>query len=457
MRQPSLLRNFVFRLTLAYAAAFGGSVVVLLGFLYLRTSDVLDAEADATIAAEAEGLSVDFRDHGLAGMVHELRERLADERGRNTIYLLVDADGTPVAGNLSNWPREVRREGPWVLFDLRRFEGGGTEQAAARARVFDLPNGLRLLVGRDLRERVAFERAMLEALAWALAASATLGLGGGYLLARRVLRRIRAIERTAASIVGGDLGRRIPLVGRDDEFDRLSARLNDMLAEIERLMSAMREVSDNVAHDLRRPLTRLKGRLEVALLDLAHGNPGRDAIESAIADTDILLATFNALLAIARAEATTPETMEDFDLGQVVHDAVELYRPLAEEKAIVLAYDRPPAVSVRGHPHLLAQALVNMLDNAVTYTPEGGRIGVQVARHDGRAAVTVADNGPGIPEADRARAVRRFVRLDPARSAEGSGLGLSLVDTVAKLHKGTLRLDDNRPGLKATLEISVRG
>ncbi|MGH6719406.1 MAG: HAMP domain-containing protein, partial [Alphaproteobacteria bacterium] len=261
MRPTSPLRSSVFRLTLAYAAAFGGSVLLLLGFLYVRSGSVLDAEADAVIAVEAEGLRLGYRDYGLVGLVGELRERLVDERGRNAIYLLIDPTGRPIVGNLSGWPREIRRDGPWVLFDLRRFEDGAAAKAEARARVFDLADGHRLLVGRDLRERVALRRATLEALAWSLVATVALGLGGGYVLMRRVLRRIDAIERTAATIVRGDLSQRVPLLGRGDEFDRLGARLNDMLAEIERLMAAMREVSDNVAHDLRRPLTRLKGRL----------------------------------------------------------------------------------------------------------------------------------------------------------------------------------------------------
>ncbi len=453
MRPTSPLRSSVFRLSLAFAAAFGGSALLLLGFLYVRSGNVLDAEADAVIAAEAEGLRLDYRDHGMVGLVQELRERLVDERGRNAIYLLVDPAGRPIVGNLADWPREVRRDGPWVLLDLRRFEEGAAAKAEARALVFDLAGGHRLLVGRDLRERVELRRATLEALASSLVATVTLGLGGAYLLMRRVLRRIDAVERTAATIVRGDLSQRVPLLGRGDEFDRLGARLNDMLAEIERLMAAMREVSDNVAHDLRRPLTRLKGRLEVALLDLAEDNPGRQAIESAIAETDTLIESFNALLTIARAEAVTPEAMEDIDLVAVVTDAVELYRPLAEEKGLALDFAAEGAVPTRGHAQLLAQATANLLDNAVKYTPAGGRIAVTVARDGDAATIAVADDGAGIPESERERAPRRFVRLDASRSTPGSGLGLSLVETVVRLHGGTLRLDDNRPGLRAILTL----
>ncbi|MEX2648989.1 MAG: HAMP domain-containing sensor histidine kinase [Alphaproteobacteria bacterium] len=455
MRPISPLQSSVFRLTLLYAAAFGASALALLGFLYVRTGDVLDSEADAAITAEAEGLGHEFQGNGLPGLVNEIRGRLADERGRNTLYLLINPAGRPVAGNLTGWPREIERDGPWVLFELQRIEAGGAEPARARARVFDLPGGFRVLVGRDLRERVVFDRAIIEALLWVLVATVTLGLGGGYVLARRVLGRIAAIERTAATIMAGDLSGRIPLRARDDEFDRLGARLNAMLAEIDRLLHAMREVADNVAHDLRRPLTRLRGRLEDALRGLAEGDPRRESIERALIETDAVIATFNALLTIASAEATLPESMADIDLGVVVTDAVELYRPLAEEKSLALALDAGGSVQVRGHGDLLAQAVANLLDNAIKYTSPGGHVTVSVAATKSGAAVTVADDGPGIAEAERGRAVERFVRLDSSRTTPGSGLGLCLVHAVARLHGGALTLEDNAPGLRATLTVPL--
>ncbi|MBM3584841.1 MAG: HAMP domain-containing histidine kinase [Alphaproteobacteria bacterium] len=453
MPPPSLLHSSVFRLTLAYAGAFGGSVLLLVAFLYVRIGDVLETEADEAIVAEATGLSQAYEADGMPGLAAELNRRLNGPQGRNTLYLLADGGGRTLIGNISTWPDEIERDGPWVMFDLTRIEDGGASRAEARARVFDLAAGHRLLVGRDLRERVALEGAMVEALAWALGATALLGVTGGYLLARRVLRRIATIERTAATIVRGDLGRRIPLRGRGDEFDQLGARLNDMLAEIERLMGAMREVGDNVAHDLRRPLTRLKGRLETALRTMGEAAAGRADVEAAVEETDSVIATFNALLAIARAEAATPEAMEDLDLATIAEDAVELYRPLAERKAIDLAIEAPTPVRLRGHRHLLAQAAVNLLDNAIKYGPEHGRVVVAVAARGDGATLTVADNGPGIPESDHARAVERFVRLDASRSTPGSGLGLSLVATVARLHRGALCLEDNAPGLRAILAL----
>jgi signal transduction histidine kinase len=456
VRSTSPFRSSVFRVALAYAGAFGVSVLVLLGFLYVRTGDVLDREADATIAAETEGLGREFEANGMAGLVQELRERLADERGRNTLYLLVDPVERPVVGNLVDWPHEIERDGPWVLFELRRIEQGTAQPARARARVFDLPGGFRVLVGRDLRERVAFEHAMVEALLWVLAAIVTLGLGGGYVLARRVLGRIGAIEQTAATIMAGNLAGRIPMRGRDDEFDRLGARLNAMLAEIERLMLAMREVADNVAHDLRRPLTRLRGTLEGAAREIAENDSRRAPIEAALAETDSVIATFNALLSIASAEATLPEAMADIDLAVIAADAIELYRPAAEERRIGLDVTVPAALPARGHADLLAQAIANLLDNAIKYTPEGGRVSVTVAAEGGGATIAVADDGPGIPEPERARATERFVRLDSSRSTLGSGLGLSLVQAVARVHGGALALSDNTPGLKATIRMPVR-
>lgn len=453
MRLTRLLRASVFRLTIVYAAVFGVSVVALVGLIFVRTIDVIDSEADDQITAEIAAMGARYAAEGIPGVIDAVEDSLGNAPGTDTLYLLAGPDGERLVGNLLNWPREVRRDGEWVVLDLQRVEAARVEPAYARARIVALPGGFQLLVGRDIREREAFERLMLEALGWASIVTVVLGLGGGFLLARRVLGRIDTIAATAATIMRGDLKRRIPLAGTGDEFDRLGGQLNAMLQEIERLVTAMREVSDNVAHDLRRPLTHLRNRLESLAADLAAEDPRGEGLRGAVADVDSVIATFNALLAIARAEAAAPESMQPVDLAEVAADAAELYRPLAEEKGIALEVAAMGPLTVRGHRALLDQAVVNLIDNALKYAPAGGRVAVTAQVDGAGIVIVVADNGPGVPPEARSRVLQRFVRLDASRNTTGSGLGLSLVDSVVRLHGGTLALGDNNPGLRVTIRL----
>jgi signal transduction histidine kinase len=286
------------------------------------------------------------------------------------------------------------------------------------------------------------------------------GLLGGTAMSRNMLRRVEQVNRTAERVVAGNLSDRVPLRGSNDEFDQLAANLNGMLDQIERLMIGMREVTDNVAHDLKTPLARLRARLELALLGSPSSDAKSDAIRAAIDEADRLLATFNALLSIAEAEAARGNAGESLDLGQVAQAVVELYEPVAEEKGFVLRLDGAPGTTIRGDRHLLSQAIANLLDNALKYA-EGGTIAITVGRSGDRASVEVADQGPGIPAADRESVFDRFVRLEPSRSTPGNGLGLSLVRAVARRHDGGVTLADagglgpahGRPGLRVRIEF----
>jgi len=271
---------------------------------------------------------------------------------------------------------------------------------------------------------------------------------------RNLLRRVEQVNRTSERVMAGNLSDRVPLHGTNDEFDQLAANLNRMLDQIERLMTAMREVTDDVAHDLKTPLSRLRARLERALAEPSAGSTQSEAIRAAIDEADRLLATFNALLSIAELESGAHgDQTEPLDLSEIARSAAELYEPVAEEKGFVLAVMAEPGVTIRGDRHLLSQALANLLDNALKYG-RGGKIEISVYRRDRQAFVEVADQGPGIPREDRETVLDRFVRLEPSRTTPGNGLGLSLVRAIARRHGGSVALEDNRPGLRVRLEFT---
>ncbi len=451
MSTARLFRTTAFRLAAVYGVLFATAVVALFGLLYWRTLTLIDAETDAAIASEIAGLHEQYRQRGMAGLARIIAERSAAQPDNANVYLLTRPDFTPLAGNLKRWPAEARRTQAGIVFDLRGEEESGV--GLARARAFSLEGDFRLLVGRDLRQREKLRGLVAESLAWGLAATMALGLLAALLVGRKLLQRVEAINRTGQRIIRGELKQRVALTGAGDEFDRLAENLNTMLDQIERLMTGMREVTDNIAHDLRGPLTRMKSRLELALL-ARQQDPAADraAIEAAIAETDRLLVTFNALLGIAEAESgALHQSMQPVDLGKLAADVAELYAPALEEKGLALETDIKDSPPVQGSRQLLFQAIANLLENAMKYSSGGGRVGVAVRRADAGAALIVRDTGPGIPEDMRDKVLERYVRLDQARSTPGSGLGLSMVAAVAKLHGARLELDDNNPGLRVTL------
>ena len=449
-----LLRTSTFRLSLLYVVLFGASVLVLLAFIYWTTVRVIDRQTSDTIEAEVRGLAEQYRARGIGQLVTVIEERSGPYGDPDSVYLLADPGLRRLAGNLSAWPREAAGAGAgWVEISARRASGDDAH-GTIRARTFVLPGGFRLLVGRDPRGRAAFEDLILESLGGALGITLVLGLLGGLVMSRRMLRRVDAVRETSQRIVRGDLSRRMPVTGVGDEFDRLSITVNEMLDEIETLMTGLRAVTDSVAHDLRSPLTRLKSRLELALSEGPAGAQGhRAALERAIAETDGILRTFATLMEIARAEAGKAGiALAPVDLRAVVADMVELYAPLAEEKGLAIEANLGEAGSVAGHGQFLSQLVANLLDNALTYTPEG-RVRVSLAREDlGAVRLQVEDSGPGIPPEERERVLQRFVRLDASRTGGGSGLGLSLVAGVATLHRAELALDESPLG---GLRVSV--
>jgi hypothetical protein len=457
-----LLRTSTFRLAALYLIVFALSVAALLAYIYYNTVVLLERQTDETIRAEVQALADQYFQRGVNGVLLTVRRRSATATG--SVYLLTNEGDARIAGNLDKLPvveaaadQEDEGRGNWIEFPYTVSKDGVIESHRARAFHVELASGYELVVGRDVEELRQFQTLIRNTLFWSLAISVVLGVGGGLLTSRNFLRRVDSIAAASQSIMAGDLSGRMPVTGSGDEMDRLAISLNEMLDQIERLMAAMKEVSSNVAHDLRTPLTRLKAGIEAAL---RSGDPvqHREALVRTLDESDRLLQTFNALLSIAKAEAgQSREGLHEMDLKPVLEDVAELYEPMIEEKGGVLETAIEEGLMARADRQLLAQAVSNLIDNAMKYGATGENP-VPAIRLEGRRGgtdvkISVADRGPGIPEGDRERVVQRFVRLDSSRSQPGNGLGLSLVSGVMTLHGGKLLLEDNAPGLRAVLVL----
>jgi signal transduction histidine kinase len=454
-----LFRATAFRLTLVYLLVFALFAAFLLGYFALNTRRLITEEITSTVDAEITGLAEQYNQGGIRRLVFVIETR--SRRPGSSLYLVTTPSGEGLAGNIGSLVPGVLAKPGWMETAYRRLEDPETAEHHALVRVLQLPGGFRLLVGRDLEERERLFDIIATAGRWSVAIVIILGVAGGVFVSKRVLNRVDAMTLTAQTIMAGDLSERLPIAGSGDELDRLASNLNAMLERIEALMRGLKEVSDNVAHDLRTPLTRLRNRAEEALRS-AKDEPGyRGALEATIEESDGLIRTFNALLMIARAESgEARENMSEFDAAEVAQDVSDLYEPLADTKGLALRVEATPA-PVKGNRELVSQALANLVDNAIKYAePQGhaangtpAEILVTAGSEGDRIKLAVRDGGPGIPEPDRAHVVERFVRLEQSRTKPGSGLGLSLAAAVARLHGGELKLEDNAPGLKAVLDL----
>lgn len=455
MPLPKLVRTSAFRLIVLYTVVFALSASLLLAFIYWRTVALIDRQARDTIESELRGLAEQYQQRGLFGLAEVIEQRSKQRGNDDHVYLLTSPSKLPLAGNLEAWPEALDAINDWVPLTVVKMDEGQMLPHANLARMLILPGGYHLLVGRDMQERGKFRHIVLEALGWSSAAIVLLGLVGGIVLSRRMLGRVETVAQTAHRIMAGDLSQRVRGNGSGDEFDRLADILNAMLDRTERLMAGMRLATDSLAHDLRRPLTRLRSRAELALLQPPSPQEDRDALADMLHQADAALLTFENLLRIAMAESgPVAGELRRLDLAALARDAADLYEPVAEEKEIDFVVTADEPAMIRGQPELLAQSVVNLLDNAVKYTPAGGRISVSVNGSAAAVTLSVADSGPGVPEADRKRVLDRFVRLDESRSTPGSGLGLALVAAVARLHDAALTLADNAPGLRVSMEFT---
>jgi signal transduction histidine kinase len=450
-----LLRSASGRFALFFTAVFAAAATAAAVVLWWNTAGALDRQTEAAIRADATALVERRRDGDITALVSALEDRLALDVQNESLYLLLDANGRRLAGNLSTWPPEANGESPWVRIPLQR-EGAASEARLLRV---ELGDGYRMLVGRDVAEKLRLRGLLSEGIAWAASASAALALLGAWLLRRALERRLSPIYRTAAVIGAGDLSPRVPLTDRGDEFDKLGSTMNQMLDRIAQLMEGVRGVSDAIAHDLRTPIARARAKLEEALVSARDEDALRAAVEQGIADLDGIARVFKAVLRIAEVEAGARRAaFAPTDLAPMLHDVAELYGAAAEAREQHLLAEVPESLPLVGDRDLVGQAVANLLDNALKFTPEGGTVRLEATSPPGAVEITVADDGPGMPDADRARAGERFFRADAARTTPGSGLGLSLVRAVAALHGGEVLMGDThpgaeRPGLQVTLRL----
>lgn len=455
-----LIRTTAFRLVAFYLLIFFLFAGFLLGYLAWNMRQVVEAQVTETIETEINGLAEQYRIGGprrLAGAI-ERRSRQA----RGFFYILADPGGEILAGNVSEASALLERKPGWhSVFFARSPEDAGEARVLARMRLFTLPNNLKLVVGHDLEDRKHMRAVIRRAGGMSLLLVLVLGGLAAWIVSRRVLRPVDNITEATGRIMAGDLSGRLPVRGVNDEFDRLAEHVNLMLNRIGELMTGLREVSDNIAHDLRTPLTRLRAASEEALRTARTPEELRAALEQTIEESDGLIKVFNALLMIARAEAgSTPSALTSLSLAGIVADVAELYEPAAEDAGIALTVGPPADAQVRGSRELLSQAIANLVDNAIKYGKpdlpgERGSIHIETRVVDNSVELSVADGGQGIPATERERVLERFVRLEKSRAQQGSGLGLSLVAAIARLHGGKLRLEDNMPGLKVILALPL--
>lgn len=454
-----LFRTTAFKLSFAYLVVFTLFAFVALGYVAWSAQKLLNDQFISTIESEINGLSEQYRIGGLRRLVNSV-ERRSRTPGAS-LYLVTTSVGERIAGNIGALPPGViDRVGQFETL-YNRTDETDSQPNMALVRVYVLPGDFRLLVGRDIEERIRLRDVIHRAFGYSLLFIGVLGCLGSWFIARRVLKRVDDITDITRDIMAGDLDGRLRVAGTGDELDRLALNLNDMLDRIGELMRGMREVSDNIAHDLKTPLTRLRNKADEALRTAKTPDELRAALEATIEESDNLIRIFNALLMIARLEAgNAREALADFDAAEAVRDVAELYDALAEEAGVSLEVSVEDGLPIHGSRELLGQAMANLLDNALKYgAASDGRaptITVSARRIGREARIIVADRGPGIPEAERSHVLERFVRLETARSRPGFGLGLSLAAAVARLHDGSLVLEDNGPGLRVVLVLPLK-
>jgi signal transduction histidine kinase len=448
------LRSSTLKLALISIGIFGAVVVALFGYVYWSTSSYVRSRADRAIAAEQAVLQRAYARGGRGTLVAAITHRIADEPLDGGLYLLADPSYAPVAGNLKAWPPSLKDAKGWNTFSTQEWKPDAAHRPLLRAAFETLPDGSHLLVGRDIEDLDAFAAKIETALALGISLIFVLAGVASLFVTRRTVGRIEAINATSRSIMQSGLGERIPLRGTRDEWDQLAGNLNSMLDRIEALMGEVKQVTDNVAHDLRTPLTRMRGRLEKAYGRQRDGRDDQSLISDTIAHLDGVLGMFASLTRISQIEANDRTAgFRAVNLAEIANEVVELFDAAAEDRGAHIEAAGAPLALISGDRDLLFDAVSNLVDNALKHGRDAGHVSVEVTRSDDGAAISVADDGPGIPAAERRHVFKRFYRLERSRRTPGNGLGLSLVAAVARLHGADIEMLDNAPGLKFQLRF----
>jgi signal transduction histidine kinase len=449
------LRSTTFRLALTFIAIFGAMVIALFAFVYHTTEAYVHSALDRAIASDQADLLKTFDVAGRAGLVTAIKQAASGTGEVGNYYLLAGPDSVPLAGNLKSWPPPAAQA--TGLMSLKFQDMGGVTHSM-RVSLTKLADGSRLLVGRSTENDAAFMRKVRMANAAILLLIGVLAAVSSITSTRRTVGRIESINATSQKIMEDDLTRRIPLRGSRDEWDKLAQNLNSMLDRIETLMREMKEVTDNVAHDLRTPLTRIYSRLERARSQPRLAKEDQALIADTMSDLDDVLRIFSSLMRISQIETSNrTAAFRTVNLVEIASDVVELFDAAAEDRRIYMSVTADSKVFVTGDRDLLFDAFANLVDNAIKHGREGGVVSVAIAQEETAATVTISDDGPGIPPEEFQNLFRRFYRLERSRRTPGNGLGLSLVAAIARLHGARIDLSDNSPGAVFRLNFPKRG
>ncbi len=457
-RRRRLFRTSAFRLGVLYAILFSLLSSATLGFIYWSTQDEIESQVDSRLRLETDYLINLYKSGALTELLEAIQRRnQIDTYGR--FYNLERDTDNEFNNSSSDNPlhlQSIRTHSTKNMGEVVDLPPGSPRAFnPVRVAVTQMSNGLKLTIGHEISDEKALLEHTFGLVVGATALTLIFAIIGGGWIGLSVLRRIDSINHTASEIMDGDLGQRIPVTHRQDELDEIAIKINAMLNRIEDLMESMQQVTNNVAHDLRSPLTRLKNRMEVTLLEERSNEEYQQILNEAIADADTLIGTFNAMLSIARLEAGIDHAQwSHMPIGDLVDELAELYGPVAEEQGQAFSVKIQSNPTLFCNRHLIAQAITNLIDNAMKYCPEDGKIEVTVQGDQNQFSIIVADNGPGIPESEREHVMERFVRLENERNSTGNGLGLSLVKAVASIHGAKITLSDNNPGLITTFSCS---
>lgn len=456
-----LIKTFTFRLALVYVGLFSISVVILFAFIYTFSMNYVQERVSDAVRMRYNYLINEYHQNGSSGVENTIKELINDDDEGSEIYLLVNKEHEKISGNLNEFPtnaiqkEKFEKNGNWIDFHIeasRNFQ----KNVAVKAVIIPLSNWRILLVGKTLQNTEKIEQTIIQTFWASLLITLVMAFLGAIVMTRSVMNRINVINRSAYTIMHGELSTRIPFTKGGDEFDDLSSNLNKMLDKIEMLLQSLGQFANNIAHDLRSPLNRIINRLDAGLRKIDEQNPARKLLEKNIQDMQELIGTFNSILKISELEANTGfREFKQCDLQKIIENLVDLYEPYAAENSILINNHISAPILLKGEKNLLTQAFANLIDNAIKFTPKGGKIDISCEKNNDKIAISIADSGIGIPDDFVDKVFEKFFRLEQSRNTKGNGLGLSLVAAIARIHNANISLTKNKPGLKVTLTFKV--